>query len=58
MSFAQAVKKELRAMYGPQWIASAAQWIVIAGGLALVWSVLIGTLDNAIDLSTTLENLK
>jgi hypothetical protein len=58
MPFAQAVKHELRAAYGPQWIASAVQFIVIAGCLALVGSILFSTFDIAEGLSQTLENLK
>lgn len=55
MSFANTVKKELRAAFGPQWVASAVQWIVIAGGLALIGMIGLGVIDLANGLNETLE---
>lgn len=57
MTFAQSTKKELRDVFGPQWIAHAAQWILIACGLFLIGMIGIGVLEITNELSETLEGI-
>ena len=47
MTFAKAVKTELRATFGPKWIASAVQFAVVAVGLCFVFAVGQGVVEIA-----------
>jgi hypothetical protein len=58
MTIAKQVRTELRAVLGPKWVASAAMWIIIATGLALVGMVAMGTIELASGLNETLEAIK
>ena len=58
MSFAKTVKTELRNTFGPQWVASAVNLAVIAGGLVLVGIIGLEVLEIAKNgISAELENL-
>lgn len=57
MTFAQATQKELREAFGPQWVASASMWVVVAGCLILAAMVGMQVIEVAHDIGDTLTGL-
>lgn len=56
MTFAKAVKSELRAAFGPKWAASAAMWAVVALGFVIVAFIGMDVMQAAETLGDTIAN--
>lgn len=57
MTFAQAVKQELRNTFGPQWVSAAVMWTVIALGFVMVFSIGSSVLDLAHSVASDIQGI-